>query len=445
MGHTLQALFRSAWHFIHSGVSRSRGLGPLSSRGVILLIALTYLFWGPISAKVDIISASLAYGLLGVLALAAILVIGQGLWLRRRCVLTIFPPGDEVSVEEPVRIAVSLPPLRILPLTSLDLIIESPHTDLPNVALRVTGVDSRERQLAIDMRLPHRGSWDLSAVRCELRDVAGLCRYCWTQPLSIAVVVAPPVVTETRLPLISSTQRQGDMVPDTLNRQGDPFDIKAYHPSDGMKKIVWKAFAKRGELLSRHPEASMTPEGYIVMLVVARTEDDDVCANALAYAQAVTELSLDIVVSCEGCKGRTPATSVREAKTLVIDSVWDAEGLDGTSLESDAMDLIDFCSSQALKMRVRKMLIFCSGSRITDPNAARDLLSLATWLSHQGIEPIFSLTEPRSLRTPQQHKLRKRMLSLFVEPSESERDAVPVGPYQQFLADCLSRQWEVYV
>jgi hypothetical protein len=446
MRQEIETFLRADWGVVHRiGRFSWSGLGPLSMRGVVVLLYVAYLLSWPASGKSDIISASISYGLLGVIALALLVVVLQGLLIRNRVTVTVISPSSGASAREVSRMAIILPPLRLLPLTCLDITLESPLPEFPKAALRVTGHEPHERRLALDLSLPHRGSWSVSGVRCEVRDAAGLCRLSWLQPLSTAIEIAPPVVEETRLPLISSTQRPGDMLTDTLNRQGDPFDIKAYHPSDGMKKIVWKAFAKRGELLSRHPEASMTPEGFVVMFVLARAADDVVCAQALAYSRAVTELKLDIVMGCEGCDGRPPAMSVDGCTTLLVDSVWGAEAHDGKTIRSDATALIDFCESQALKVRVRKMIIFCSGARIADPQQAKIILALATWLAGQGIDPIFCLTEPARLVGAQRQTLAQRILPLLRSEGDEPLAAVPAATYQRFLSDCLAKQWEVFV
>lgn len=421
------------------------GVGPLSTRTVVLLLFTGYLLLGPVPSHSDIVSAALAYGLLGVLALAFVVVVLQGALMRRRLTVTLVPPAAACVSREPVRAVVVLPRLRVLPFTSLDISLESPISEFPKAALRVSGTSSAERKLALDLTLPHRGSWTISGLRCEVRDAAGLIRLRWRQPVATALEIVPPTAMETRLPLVSSTQRPGDMVTDTLNRQGDPFDIKAYHPSDGIKKIVWKAFAKRGELLSRHPEASMTPEGFVVMLVLARPEDDAVCSAALAYARSVKGLGLDIVMGCEGSSGRSPATSVEQAETLLVDSVWDAQSLSGSTLQADATALLDFCAGSALRVQVRKVMLFCAGSRAGHEADGPQIIRLATWLSAQGIEPILCLTAPDKLVQSAKSRLRERVVGMLVEPSDTAAEPVAAAAYRQFLSECLAKQWEVFV
>lgn len=202
-----------------------------------------------------------------------------------------------------VRVILSIEGARILPFFSLDIALQFEHEGASPALVRVSGFARGERHAHLDIVFPHRGSWDIHTIQCALRDVTGLSHYTWRIPLTTAITVAPPSASDSRLPVLSSTQRPGEMMIDIFNRQGEPFDIKSYHPSDGVKKIVWKAFAKRGELLSRHPEASMTPEGFVVMLVIAGCEGDPACAQAIAYTHSLSQLNLEIIASCEGANG----------------------------------------------------------------------------------------------------------------------------------------------
>jgi len=96
------------------------------------------------------------------------------------------------------------------------------------------------------------------------------------------------------VPVLTSSYRAGDLISDANERRGDPFDLKPYHPSDGIKKILWKVYAKTGELISRHPEQSMTPEGQVFIFSVNNVEDDHVCGAALDYTKKLEDLSLDV-------------------------------------------------------------------------------------------------------------------------------------------------------
>ena len=439
---------RSFWWPISHVIHRLRSgliLGPLTTRSVIGLLLILYLLLGPIQRSTDIVSAALTYAFLIVLSVLVIAAIAHGTLLKKAVVINVLPPHDPAISGTTVRVFLSIQRARILPFFSLDIALDFEHGGASPALVRVSGLSQAERHTYLDIVFPHRGSWDIRSLKCSLHDVTGFSRFTWQIPLSTAITVAPPQVLESRLPVLSSTQRPGEMMIDVFNRQGEPFDIKSYHPSDGVKKIVWKAFAKRGELLSRHPEASMTPEGFVVIFVVAGPEGDTACANAMAYTTSLAKLNLEIIASCEGAHGRSPAHSPEAFKELLIDSVWDTAPKEEGPLRRDAAALLDYCKQLTPSITVSKLLLFSSAERINVPGATQELHNLAEWLSHQGITPVFCLTTPPVFTESQKTSPLSMLRRLVVAPEPSQNSAVSGETYNNFLSSCLHRQWEVHV
>ena len=434
----------AARRVIHNLRSRS-GLGPLTSRAVVALFFLLYLLVGPVQGSADIVSASLTYAFLIVIVLAATAVVVHGIALKRALTVSVLPPEQPAISGETVRIFLSLEHARILPFIFLDLSLDFEHEGASPAIVRASGFSQSNRRVYIDISFPHRGSWDIRGVRCSLRDVAGLTNFVWSMPQQTAVTVAPPPAHESSLPVLSSTQRPGEMMIDVFNRQGEPFDVKSYHPSDGVKKIVWKAFAKRGELLSRHPEASMTPEGYVVILAIAAQEGDRACAQAIAYTESLARLNLEIIASCEGAHGRQPAHDPETFKELLIDSVWDTTPSEKAHLQRDAAALLDYCGQLTPGITVSKLLLFTSAERVATPAEAKELQELATWLSAQGIAPVFCLTAPSAFASPKAVSKLHRLSHLIVAPEQRAHEELSATAYNSFLSSCLQRQWEVHV
>lgn len=420
--------------------------GPFTPASAVLSIFVVYLFLGPVPSSSDIVSASLGAGLGTVIMCIMALAFMQALRLRRHLSLWLTPPAAETVATHPARLILHAGPFSLLPGFFLELEPLFAHTlDTPSV-LRVFGSSRIERRLFLDVTLPHRGSWDIHGIRCSLHDITGLALISWKVPIQSAVIIAPQPVHETTLPLISSTQRPGDLVTDTLNRHGDPYDIKPYHPSDGIRKIVWKAFAKSGELLTRHPEASMTPEGLVTIFILARPEDDDVASKAIAYVQALCELRLDVVVGCEGALNRIPAHDAASCKELLINSVWEAAQSNDEALRRDARATLDSCTQRAAPVTVRKLVVFCSGSRIARGAEARRILEFATWISSQGIEPVFCIAEPQHLPSKSAVSRTSLIRNLVVAPADTTATPdIDAADYRAFLTACLHRQWEVFI
>lgn len=440
---------RSAKAIITSGFKKLftfRGLGPLSGRSVVMLLALTYLLVDPIQKNADVVSAALTFGLLTVFVLSCSAVLVHGYYLRRRLTIAAYPPAAPVTSGEAARIVLHVSPIRILPGCRLDMNLEFEHVGAQVPTISITGVSHTEHRIHADVICPHRGLWAVHSVRCEVTDALGLVTISWRIPLPLTITVTPARVVESRLPILSSTQRAGDLVLDTNNRNGDPYDIKPYHPSDGIKKIVWKAYAKRGELLSRHPEASMTPEGHVVMAVLAETSDDEICSHALSYISNLDEMALEILVGCLGRGPRPLARDPLSAETLLIDSAWDASKLTSERLQEEITSILDDCQALSHDLVVSKLLLFCDGrhAATTTDNAA--LFQTATWLESRGIEPVFCLSQLKhSPAATVNNSLSAFARALVVFDPHEASHVESISDYQAFLAECLRKKWEVYV
>jgi hypothetical protein len=440
----LRGILHHIRRVIHSFVERP-GLGPLSGRSVAALLLLLYLLLGPVRKSTDIISASLTYALLIVIGIATAMVVMHGVALKRYLSASIGTPEQPGVSGELVRVFIALRGARILPLFVLDMRLVFERSGASSALVRVSGFAEGDRRAHVDLSFPHRGEWDIRGIECTLRDVTGLTRFSWTIPQQTAVTIAPVPTYDSNLPVLSSTQRPGEMTIDLFNRQGEPFDIKSYHPSDGVKKIVWKAFAKRGELLSRHPEASMTPEGFVVIFTIAAKEGDMACAQVVAYAESLARLNLEIIASCEGANGRSAACSPEALRELLIDSVWDATPESAGHLQQDAAGLLDYCSQLTPSLKVNKLLLFISAERLAVPGQAKQIEDLAAWLSVQGINPVFCLSRPSGVITMRASTKLDKLSRLLVTPTQDPSSETAIRSYQTFLASCLQRQWEVHV
>jgi hypothetical protein len=365
--------------------------------------------------------------------------------MKKNLRIEFIPPDDAIISQSKTHCILNLSGLPLLPGTFLDCSLAFAHQGATPIVVRLSGSWKAERRVPIELSFPHRGAWDIQGIDCALGDQSGCILLQWRIPMQSSMIVAPRIPRNSTLPLISSTQRPGDLSPDTVNRLGDPFDIKPYHPSDGVKKIVWKAFAKSGELLARHPEPSMTPEGFVAICVLARPEDDDLCGKALSYIASLKELTLDLLVGCQGHAGRTLGHDFETSKNLLIDSTWDAARTSTNALVHDLEALIEGCSASASQITLRKMVVFCSGARLANAREAETVVQLAAWLDTHDIEPVFFLTQPPTLPNQNASTLTSRAQALLVATDSSVHGSFSIASYQEFLSTCLSKQWEVFV
>jgi hypothetical protein len=418
---------------------------PLTLRSILLLLFCGYLLLGPVPNSSDIVAASLAYGLVTIFGVIAGTTLLQAMYIKRRLAIELFPPEEHVVARRAAPCILKFSKVRLIPGMVLEVHPSCLYhgIEIPKIKL-FRGTQPNQR-IAINVTAPHRGNWDIHGVRCAVGDLTGFIRVAWTIPLDSSLIIIPPTQPDALLPLISSTQRPGDLVSDAVHRLGDPFDIKPYHPSDGVKKIVWKAFAKSGELLSRHAEASMTPEGFVALFVLAQPNDDDVCGKALAYVNALSELKLDLLLSCEGQNGRPPGHNVDTSRELLIDSTWDSLQNSGNSLREDLQALFDACTGTGVSVNLRKIVIFCSGARMASLSGVTLMQSLTQWMEERQIEPVFFLTQPRILPSNEENAWARRAATVLFERESSSEHATSANEYQTFLSTCLAKQWEVFI
>lgn len=393
----------------------------------------------------DIVAAALAYGLLTLLGIIAAATLLEALYVKRRLTLELHPP-EEISVSgRGTRCLMALSRVTLIPGTVLTCRPAFMHPEIAAPTIKLFKGTQPGQRIAIDITPPHRGNWDIHGVHCTVGDLTGFIKVSWRVALDTSLIVTPPAQPDSLLPLVSSTQRAGDLVTDVVHRLGDPFDIKPYHPSDGVKKIVWKAFAKSGELLSRHAEASMTPEGFVALFVLAGPEDDDVCGKALAYVHSLSELKLDLLLGCEGQSGRDPGHTVESCRELLIDATWDAETSTTRSVCNDLQALFDACTRTGVAVNLRKIIVFCSGSRLASSTGLELIQALSQWMEERSIEPVFFLTQPR-IAPESGRPLWSRLAGKVLYESSAEEATPPTADrYQRFLSTCLSKQWEVYI
>ena len=430
--------------FIHR-VWSQESLGLFSARTVIILVCLIYLFLGPISTHIDIVSAAVAYGILAVVGALALYVTIPSLLLKRALRVTLAAQSGELVSKSPVAIVVATSQIRLLPLLNLFIKVVWKEQGAPSSIVRFVGRGLTERFATITPKFPHRGVWKVHKIVCTTSDFLGLIQMRWALPSSFSLEITPPQIPEPNLPIISSSQRPGDLVTDTLNREGDHYDIKRYHPSDGIKKIVWKVFAKRGDLLSRHPEASITPEGYVLLYICADKFDDNVVARAVAYTTQLSDLNLDVVGTCEGANSDALATSAASLMNLCVDSVWNV-GADTTSAIHPLRALIESAQQRDNLTKIDKVVVFCSEQRLSTPSGEATISAITTYLGQQNISPVIIVSKELTPSAPKRGVTTRLVRSVMLT-QDKEKQVSPASKenYERFVARCLQNRWEVLV
>lgn len=418
----------------------------LTARGVLVLAFVAFLLLGPVSNDNDIIASIFAYVLLSVVLLSLALTLLQGLSLRRTLRVSLHSPseghgGEAVVSGEVTRFLLRTSRVQLAPFFVLTIQPEFQHAGVVPSIHRLTGTDDQDRFLNELMSFPHRGDWSITRIVASVGDQLGFTQLSWEMDPNPAQIfrVEPPRALETRLPVISSCQRSGDMIMAAHDRLGDPFDLKTYHPSDGLKKVVWKIFARTGELIARHPEPSMNPEGQVIVYCMAAPQDDHVCSAALAYLRQLRELDLELFFGCDGMREHAVARTVERACDLMVETVWTVpEGCE------DLAQVLQTCSTQLLDSRIDKVIVFTSKDLLDDEFGSQRMLAAADLLESRRITPVFYLIDREAAlgQVEESATLSPQLHNWFFETQRPLPLALDSG-YSKFMTLCSQRKWEV--
>ncbi len=156
------------------------------------------------------------------------------------------------------------------------------------------------RRLFDTVRFPHRGLWELEAIRFELRDSLGFCSLAWIRSNTASVEISAPTIPIRPLPVVAGSSRAGDELQFQRERLGDPFDMKPYDPTDGINRVLWKIYARTGELVVRRAEPAVIPEGEVAIYLVAQRPDDHVAGALQCYLDQLHRNNITVLFGTDG-------------------------------------------------------------------------------------------------------------------------------------------------
>lgn len=432
----------------------------LTSRGVIVLAFALYLLAGPVPRDSDVVATVLSFCLLALLALLAAAAVFGGLQLSHMLSIRLFweksAADEELLALRPVRMVGRLPRFRLPPLFRLSVRIHFSHAGVATAFHRISGSPAAESLIIEDLTFPHRGEWQVSRIDFACGDCLGFCSFEWEmrpEDGSAGVLISPASFSIDSLPVLSSCSRSGDELEDRHERRGEHFDLKQYHPSDGIKKILWKIFARRGELISRHPERAMSPEGEVVLFCLAAASEDHVCSAMLSYLRYCLELDLQVFAGCEGAGCGQAARTLEDCRALLIESVWETGGNTAEPVLKDLNALLKSCAEALPSARLERLVIFTSPQRLASRSGFEQLIRCGELLEAAGIMPVFFTVcrpgfKPESAAGPGPKRARlipriaAGLWNLLFSRDEEAAESTQFEFYPQFVNTCAGRNWE---
>jgi hypothetical protein len=443
----------------------------ITLRGVVILFMCIFLFIFPVRKEYDILSSMLALSLLLTLLFAIITNLILTLFFNRKFSISVIPGFDNSyentsnTSRKDLKFLYEIKNFIILPFFRLHVKCSFHDTAItpPEIILSTPNLDTKNCFFSI--RFPYRGLWHIQSYEISSSDVFGLSKTVWVlEPENKAsAIIHPSLSLPKEIPIISSSSMSGDDHIDLHKRMGEPFDLKPYHPSDGLKKILWKTFAKTGQLISRHPESSLTPDGYTLLFGAFHKTDDALCHTFLTYIELLIASNLEVYAHCAASL-QDPVTTLEEARKTCIGSSCTTT----TALEKEFQEFIAGFQIRNPASQIGHILIFCS-TKLLSLREKENFMTLGNAAVRQGIEPIYIIEKEReiimynepfdslekvSFFYDNEHKqnslslsLREKASSWFFSPAYQHSNQKNPSQFQEdlqnFFSYCHQHNWRV--
>lgn len=361
---------------------------PLSLRGTLALLLCYWVIAKHALPEHDLVAYVL--GGAGLLLLSYLLpvLLSQRFWLSRKIKASVHIDSKNLFSRTNISSGISISGVSLSTLFTLKVERVFAQKNARTSAHLIKGKFAKNslRQLVDNTYFPHRALWDLSHLELTVADAFGLTRLRWNQTISAQFEISAKPIPIEALPLTISSAQSGDHLNQNVERAGDLYDIKAYDPSDGTKHILWKTYAKSGQLVVRRPEPAVIPEGEVALYLVAGKDDDDLAAALLDYAGQLNRRNILTFFSTDGLNGEI-FDRLDKINTAINESVWHEEAGSALGLSAYLEKLIE------RKNNIREVLVF---AKLTHSVARRLLETISR---HQIILTICVLEEDEASET----------------------------------------------
>lgn len=198
----------------------------------------------------------------------------------------------------------------------------------------------QKRQLE-KVRALRRGEWEVIHRQIFVGDAFGICeiRFPFIQNARLTVI---PNTRDLMEPQIVQGLQAGSDVEYPLGKpQGDRLDIRNYAQGDPMRYILWKVYARTGELVVRTPERAYQPTKKMLSYLIV-SDDDQVAAGMAMVALQGDFLGREWNF---GVDGNGASFSQREPAMQAIVLSGQSEQRQGEGLSTFVLSTADAASS----------------------------------------------------------------------------------------------------
>lgn len=315
----------------------------------------------------------------GVIALMTLLVLVEALYVRRWSLRLPALNAQELEVGQEALSGLKVPLLGPTALVHVRLAWSQPQVSAHELISTGAGLEE-----LISAR--RRGRVTEVERTLSVEDIFGFCRVSWSWRQPATLTILPRSVSMSATPL--QQLQEGDERYDPEGHpDGDLVELRRYQEGDPLKLVVWRLYARSGQLMVRSPERALSLKKDLVAYVLAHPSDEPSASTVRAYLERGL-LGERFELFADGCLGA--AESPSEVLNHLLASARGAP--------LDALPQLLSLPPQ----RQRGCVVFCSAA-----TPIEQLLSVSRALT---APPLFVLSFPEPAPHPVTHPILKYLL-----------------------------------
>lgn len=227
------------------------------------------------------------------------------------------------------------------------------------------------------VRFSRRGEWTEVCREIIVEDPFGFTQIKFRHTLAGQIQVSPDVGKLNASVLVQGFQSGGDFSHPEGEAVGDRIDLRNYVPGDPVRYILWKVYARTGQLVVRQPERAFQPANRLSLFLISHPADV-AAAGAAWYTIQNNLLGADWRF---GVDGSEDFTCERDAALDEIIRSTSFKGVSGDGLLSFAQNV--------LREGAQRVLVFAppvGGPWVEKVKAAKALVNVQVVIGIDGLE-----------------------------------------------------------
>lgn len=308
---------------------------PFTFGGAIFCVASCFAVWffGVQRSDFVLIVIGSVGVLMSVLGLLITWGVGVVLWYRYRSIdggPLLLRVGETHTVDAPIVVPWWAPLVQI-------------GWSWDSASMNIELVEDKER-----LTPARRGRCNQIDRRVSVGDAFGICSIQFTARQSCTVKIVPESIAPTLPSILQGVQGGGDQAHPFGLATGDRIDIRNYAQGDPVRFILWKVYARTGQLVVRTPEKAFEPIQRLVAYLIVHPSDGSAAALATSVIQS-NQLGESWAFGVDGYHGACVevASAVEAVTASGSSTVQDGAGLrEFLSTETEASSLLVFAPAK---------------------------------------------------------------------------------------------------